>query len=398
MGSTTEPSLAILADLSSEELRREKELQDASLVVPASCTTQSRHTALAAGTTSASGKLYLLNPLTCCQIVKTKAIFQLIFYLSVGMEPEKVLSEDQRKERFSQSISRKKVQTEHPLSLANSPPVVLSVVPSPKPTVAVSPMIASHSLSPVRSSIPGIIKETPTTEHCPTPSLPQNSENLQIQKTVFKSPSLPDRVSVIITKPRATVSVGTQFDDGDASADNAVEKIYERTIRSDTDYHLEPANLDSDDPMTHQYRINGIINENHHYNAMLESIDDTKDNHNGVKIVEIVDKVREYLISDLNGKGVFNKVVEDCQDMHNIPFHHIVNTETLNGINEEISNTTFKSKQAIGSGEEFLESQTILKYIHKKFDQIDLKRKRSLEETLEKDVATKRINLMAEKG
>ena len=134
---------------------------------------------------------------------------------------------------------------------------------------------------------------------------------------------------------------------------------------------------------------------------MLESIDDTKDNHNGVKIVEIVDKVREYLISDLNGKGVFNKVTDDCQDMNNIiPFHNIVNTETLHGINEEISNTTFKAfrKQAIGSGEQCLESQTILKYIHKKFDQIDLKRKRSQEEAFDKDVATKRINLMAEKG
>jgi hypothetical protein len=66
-------------------------------------------------------------------------------------------------------------------------------------------------------------------------------------------------------------------------------------------------------------------------------------------------------------------------------------------INENRDNTKVKGNREDVQENKFSENQLILKYMHKKFGQVNLKRKRSLQEDLDNKIAAKSgLNLLPE--
>ena len=85
-----------------------------------------------------------------------------------------------------------------------------------------------------------------------------------------------------------------------------------------------------------------------------------------------------------------NTVIQnDSKTDENVQFFNIVKTDTLSEINENRDNTEVKGNQEECLENKFSENQLILKYMHKKFGQVNLKRKRSLEEDLDRNIAAK---------
>ena len=213
---------------------------------------------------------------------------------------------------------------------------------------------------------------------------------------------------MIINKPPATVSVGTQFDDSHASVDKVVEKMHncEQPMQSDTAYQREPAMCENsldriqarNIPMIPTYRINVITQDHPKPQFYNESLHNTKDNHKGIKVGELVNRDTQNVPSDVDKEVVFDTEMEnDLHSIKNIPLRDIVRTHTPNQVNEDISNTKLETNQGIACDKELSDSQIILRYIHKKFGQRDLKRKDTLEEPSEKDVDTTRVNFIERK-
>ena len=76
---------------------------------------------------------------------------------------------------------------------------------------------------------------------------------------------------------------------------------------------------------------------------------------------------------------------------------NIVKTDTLSVINENRDNAKVKGNQEDVQENRFSENQLILKYMHKKFGQVNLKRKRSFQEDLDRKFAAKSgMNILSE--
>ena len=87
----------------------------------------------------------------------------------------------------------------------------------------------------------------------------------------------------------------------------------------------------------------------------------------------------------------------DSKTVQNVQFFNIVSTDTLNNMNQNRDNTGVKRNQEDVLENKVNENQLILKYMHKKFGQVNLKRKRTLQEDLDRNIAAKSgMNLFSE--
>ena len=91
------------------------------------------------------------------------------------------------------------------------------------------------------------------------------------------------------------------------------------------------------------------------------------------------------------------EIQNDSKTDENVKFFNIVKTDTLSETNENRDNTEVKGNQEECLENKFSENQLILKYMHKKFGQVNLKRKRSLQGDLDRNIASNSgLNLLPE--
>ena len=84
---------------------------------------------------------------------KSKFVYCIFFVASVGMQPDLILNEDQRKERFSLSLGRKKIKTEHlALSTSNPTATASSLLNSTIPRTTIYRIVSEGSQTTEKSS------------------------------------------------------------------------------------------------------------------------------------------------------------------------------------------------------------------------------------------------------
>ena len=256
------------------------------------------------------------------------------------MQPDLVLNEDQRKERFSVSRHRKKIKTEH-----------VGLPPS-KPVASVSPLL--NSSMPITSFYPIVHERSQATEKSFKQELLMTIEHQEVK--YYKASIMPKRVSVIIRRPPTNKSVTAQYKKNDIRekiTNNNVEKL----TKSGT---AEPSI---------EYGPNFDFSEEHH---MLDLI--SPQNHDQIPLETSISETMEIFLKDTNNDYIPTKFTELPEEEER-PLTSKFQPENLEkedtmGYNET-SNDTFKQYSTGVTNRDSEEMQMILKYVHKKFGRME---------------------------
>ena len=344
-------------------------------------------------------------------------------YLSVGMKSELVLSEEKRNQRFAKSISLKKMKIDNPALMVkrSKRPIkpLASEVSSVKPIVSVSPITLSNSSSTITSltafSPPETIQESPKKAHemCSIPILQLSYENdqtqsnnleAQIKKNISTDETLATvgRRSVIVNKPSTTATVDTQI----CGTATSVIKMPIRepklttskgeNIPNDTGDEIEVVDISQDDEVN-PINVEDAIIENHPNGFQKLYIQNTENVNNVNQSATHINDEKHII----NIEEEFSKSqnVEEGPNEHQMKIRAMRNTVMQNNykIIQNLDNTKVKGNQEDVLEDKFSENQLILKYMHKKFGQVNLKRKRSLQGDLDRNIASKSgLNLLPE--
>ena len=349
------------------------------------------------------------------------------------MNPEQVLNEEERNQRFKLSLSRKKQKKDNSVSNVNnyttlqqtnfsapkkkcqfeipmqgSTAVVLSnetltssaslrpiVTVSPMSHLKVSEMVNSSSpISTILTSSPTTVRtvskrqESPTAAESVTP-IPNNPNLLlyppqyqtgthtmmmaKQRENISTEDTLASvgRAGVIVSKAFETVSVGTQCGDSSGPGISVIKKVEQK----------------------HGCDFKFVTDENF---AM-----DTEDD---IEVLEVkTDEVNVYINEDM-----VPDLVKEKHDIQNIPTSVNIKDDSIDVINDDdIEHIRFIQDdndmvqiENIGKNdEEIAESQMILKYLHKKFRKVNLtgKRKRSFDDDSDENILTiTPMNLLSE--
>ena len=213
----------------------------------------------------------------------------LFFVASVGMQPDLILNEDQRKERFSVSLSRKKIKTEH------------VALPTSKPIANVSPLITS---SIPRTSI--VPEGSQTTDENSKQELLTTIEHQEVKN--YKASVIPKRVSVIVRRPPTNKSVTVQYNENEIR-DTITNNDNEQLTTSGT---VEPSieyvtNLDMS---KENQMLDMICPQNHDPIPLETSISETTETNNDyidMNFAELPDEEERPFTSKIQSENLENK-------------------------------------------------------------------------------------------
>ena len=259
------------------------------------------------------------------------------------MQPDLILNEDQRKERFSVSLSRKKIKTEH------------VTLPTSKPIANVSPLITS---SIPRTSI--VPEGSQTTDENSKQELLTTIEHQEVKN--YKASVIPKRVSVIVRRPPTNKSVTVKYNEKNDVRDARTDENDEELSKSGT---AEPSI---------KYGPNNDISVEH---QMLDMISPQK--HDPIPLDISISETMDIFLKDTNNEYIHKNFAELLEEEErlltsNIQQENLEKVDTVgyietNGIFKQYSTST-----CVINGERE-EMQMILKYVHKKFGRMERREK-----------------------
>ena len=261
------------------------------------------------------------------------------------MQPDLVLNEDQRKERFSVSLHRKKIKTEH---------VALS-----KPIASVSPLL--NSSIPRTSFHPIVHVGSQTTEKSFKQESLTTIEHQEVKN--YKASVIPKRVSVIVRRPPTNKSVTVKYNEKNDVRDARTDDYDEQLTKSGT---AEPSI---------KYGPNNDISVEH---QMLDMISPQK--HDPIPLDISISETMDIFLKDTNNEYIHKNFAELLEEEErlltsNIQQENLEKVDTVGYI--ETSNGIFKqysTSTCVINGERE-EMQMILKYVHKKFGRMERREK-----------------------
>ena len=289
----------------------------------------------------------------------------LFFVASVGMQPDLILNEDQRKERFSVSLSRKKIKTEH------------VALPTSKPIANVSPLITS---SIPRTSI--VPEGSQTTDENSKQELLMTIKHKDVKN--YEASVIPKRVSVIVRRPPTNKSVTVKYNEKNDVKDARTDYNDEQQTKSGT---AEPSI---------EYGPNFDISEEH---QMLDMI--SPQNHGPIPPDTSISDTMDIFLKDTNNEYIHMNFAELPEEEErpltsNIQQENLEKEDTKGDY--ETSNGIFKQYstcQCVTNGDSE-EMQMILKYVHKKFGRMERRKKEYSELSFDSSFLLKE-NLSTEK-
>ena len=266
------------------------------------------------------------------------------------MQPDLVLTEEQRKERFSESLNRKKMKTEYASSVC---------LPTSKPIETVSPFL--NSSIPRMSSFP-IIPQGSKLESLGT------NEHLGVKH--YKQSAVPEKVSVIVRGPTVNNRVTIHYDGNDTFENN--------NTGNGNDVEQCNKNVTSEPPLKYSTSLEDGQN--------LEMSEETKipkmifpQNHNQIPQEDFICETMETFFENTNDVYIdinFAELTDDIESPSPSKFQH-ENLGTEDNMEyEATSNSSSKHQQSSDTSEDIEETTIILKYVHKKSGQMELKKQK----------------------
>ena len=259
------------------------------------------------------------------------------------MQPALVLTEEQRNERFSESLNRKRIKTEQ---------ASLVCLPTSKPIATVSPFLIVPQGSQTME------------KNCNLESL-VTTEHQEVKP--FKSSAVPEKVSVIIRGPSTNnYDVNDTLHNENTDNDNDNEQFTEN-VTSELLLRLLTSLEDEQNVEIRVREENQIMKmffpQNHHptppENLICETLESFFENTNGnyidINFDELPDDIESHPTSKFKPE---NSEKEDTMEY------------------EATSNDFSKHIQSGVENEDSKETKIILKYAHKKFDQKELEKQK----------------------
>ena len=273
------------------------------------------------------------------------------------MQPDLVLNEEQRKERFSESLNRKKLRTEH---------ASVACLPSSKPIATVAPFLESSI--PRMSIFPIVPQGSETMEKDSKLESLVTSEYLGVNG--YKPSGVPEKVSVIIRGPTTNGRRTIHYDENDTLENN-------NTVNGNDEEQCNK-NITSEPPLKYITSLEDGQN--------LEMSEETKipkmifpQNHNQIPQEDFICETMETFFENTNDVYIdinFAELTDDIESPSPSKFQH-ENLGTEDNMEyEATSNSSSKHQQSSDTSEDIEETTIILKYVHKKSGQMELKKQK----------------------
>ena len=234
------------------------------------------------------------------------------------MQPDLVLNEEQRKERFSESLNRKKMKTEYASSVC---------LPTSKPIETVSPFL--NSSIPRMSSFP-IIPQGSKLESLGT------NEHLGVKH--YKQSAVPEKVSVIVRGPTVNNRVTIHYDGNDTFENN--------NTGNGNDVEQCNKNVTSEPPLKYSTSLEDGQNlEMSEENQILKMI--FQQNHNQIPKKDYICKTMETFFENTNDDYIDFVELTDVIESPSASKFHQNNLEKEDNMEcEATSNASSKQQQS----------------------------------------------------
>ena len=273
------------------------------------------------------------------------------------MQPDLVLTEEQRKERFSESLNRKKMKTEH---------ASLVCLPTSKPIATVSPFLKSSI--PRMSIYPMVPQGSQATKKNSRLESLVTNEHLGVKD--YESSVVPEKVSVIIRRPTTINRVTIHYDENDTFENNNTDNgnYDEQCIK----------NVTSEPPLNYLTSLeDGQHLEMSEENQILKMIFPQNLDQNPPQ--DSICETMETFFENTNDEYIdinFAELTDERESPSTSKFNQD-NLEKEDKIEyETISDASSKQQQSSVTSEDGEETKIILKYVHKKFGQMEQKKQK----------------------